>query len=220
MPHLSNVSLTPVDFLILSFYEVSVTGESHQREFTYGCKLGSNEKLGIASTKKEAKQIAAREMLQCIGDDCNADEIDNGADSSGRGWVLPLQEIPSVEEVLEEYRRLRKPHIQPVEDGLRNRQNFFLKLPEADRSMAQHLLMFYRPELFSAKDIVDEVCKVLQLQYRLESLSSGFKVFVLAETRYDCVIIEKANVLFEKVIDYLKNMINLQNPVEMVNNNF
>lgn len=200
---------------------MSVTGESHQREFTFGCKLGLNEKHGIASTKKEAKQKAACLMLECIGEEFSSDTESSFSESCDpASWVLPLQEIQSVEEVLAEYRRLKKPYIQPVEDGLRNRQNFFLKLPEADRLMAQNLLMCYCADVISAKDIVDEVCEVLRLKYRLESRRNGLKVFALAETRYDCVIIAKASELFERVIDYLKTMLNLQNPVESAINDF
>lgn len=45
------------------FEEVSAEGPPHCREFTYDCRVASITTRAKASTKKQAKQIAAKEML-------------------------------------------------------------------------------------------------------------------------------------------------------------
>lgn len=46
------------------YIEISAVGPPHYREFTYDCQLGSFKTRATASTKKQARQIAAKEMLE------------------------------------------------------------------------------------------------------------------------------------------------------------
>lgn len=49
------------------FKEISDVGPPHCREFTYDCMVASVRTRATASTKKQAKQIAAQEMLEkCV----------------------------------------------------------------------------------------------------------------------------------------------------------
>lgn len=45
------------------FVEISDVGPPHCRQFTYECSVGSVKTRATASTKKQAKQIAAKEIL-------------------------------------------------------------------------------------------------------------------------------------------------------------
>lgn len=48
------------------FVEISDVGPPHCRQFTYECQVGSVVTQAIANTKKQAKQLAARDMLEKI----------------------------------------------------------------------------------------------------------------------------------------------------------
>lgn len=130
--------------------------------------------------------------------------------------VLPLMELPTVEEVLAEYRRLRKPYIQPAVDGLRYRKNFFINLPAANRRKAQEILTINYMGQLSTKEIVVEALRVLGLKYQITSMDkpANYKRFYLVDSEFDCVIIERGDILFVKIMDYLKTMLNLQDPTE------
>ncbi|KAJ3648323.1 hypothetical protein Zmor_020134 [Zophobas morio] len=52
------------------FNEISDVGPPHCREFTYECKVSSITTQATANTKKQAKQLAARDMLDRIRDTC------------------------------------------------------------------------------------------------------------------------------------------------------
>ncbi|XP_050519183.1 RISC-loading complex subunit tarbp2-like [Diabrotica virgifera virgifera] len=50
------------------FKELSDVGPPHCREFTYECGIGSVKTVATSTTKKMAKQLAAREMLEKLND--------------------------------------------------------------------------------------------------------------------------------------------------------
>ncbi|RZC35062.1 dsrm and/or DND1 DSRM domain containing protein [Asbolus verrucosus] len=52
------------------FTEISDVGPPHCREFTYECKIASITTQSTANTKKQAKQLAARDMIDKIRDIC------------------------------------------------------------------------------------------------------------------------------------------------------
>lgn len=202
-----------------SYEEKSMVGEPHRRQFTFSCKVGGMEFDGTASTKKEAKQIAAKAMLYYFEEMLkeNASEFSKSSSSGSEivvPWVIPLLELPSVEQVLDDYRRMRKPHIKPVVDGLRYRKNFFLKLPEANRREAQKILMDH--DYLPSMDIVDLAFKALNLKYKIDSLPENALRFSLVDCDYDCVICGHRFELFEKIIQYLKTMLNVCNVDESI----
>lgn len=201
-----------------SFEEISVTGESHQREFTYGCKMGQTVCQGKGSTKKEAKKAAAKKMLDLLNgmpqsDDSIADSDSVSSASSDVPCIIPLVELRSVEEVMEEYRKLRKPYIKPVRDGLRYRQNYFLKLPEDNRKMAQAILA--SSDFLSASEVVDQVFMALNIKYTVDRVQNDLR-FALINCDFDCVFCEKPDELYDIIVNYLKTMLNAQNVDEAI----
>ncbi|XP_044265426.1 RISC-loading complex subunit TARBP2-like [Tribolium madens] len=52
------------------FKEISDVGPPHCREFTYECSIASITTQATANTKKQAKQLAARDMLEKIRETC------------------------------------------------------------------------------------------------------------------------------------------------------
>lgn len=207
--------LISVDFsLICSFDEVSIRVEDHKPQFTFACRLGSNHTSGTAMTKKGAKQKAASEMLKFIEGIAAQDSSDCSSMSSDGPvkTVIPLLEVPSIEEVLAEYRQRKKPYIQPVKGGLRNRRNFFLKLPIEKRRKAGEILM-NRTGYLPSSEIVSEAFKAMGIDYEVKDMDKprNIKRFSTLESNFDCVIIAQSDELYEMVIDYLKTMLNLQN---------
>lgn len=201
------------------FCEVSVGGADHQRVFTMGCKIGYNQCNGTAPKKREARQIAAKKMLELLDENSltSVDSDGNSVDSDrfeAVPWLIPLLEMPSVKEVLDEYRRLRKPHIKPVTDPLRYRKNFFLKFPEANKKMAQDILK--NDEICRPMEIVDRVLRALNLKYTNERVQNNNRRFALVDCDFDCVIVGREHELLPKVVNYLKTMLNVQNVEEAI----
>lgn len=201
---------------IPSIDEISVTGAgSHRPEFTFRCRLGRIEKFGVGPTKKEAKRKASEEMLMhlkvSLVDDSTSCDSSSICSNETVPDVLPLLELPTVEETLAEYRRLRKPYIQPAVDGLRYRKDFFIKLPADDRRRAQKILN-NRGGVLSDRDIVDQVCKALNLKYEFKAMSTpiNYRRFSLVDSKYDCVLIEHSDRLCGRIIEYFKTMLNMQ----------
>lgn len=180
-----------------------------------GCRIGHNQCNGTAPQKKKARQIAAIKMLELL--DENSLTSDDSADSErfeAVPWVIPLLEMPSVKDVLDEYRRLRKPHIKPVTDPLRYRRNFFLKFPEANKKMAQDILK--DDEIFRPIEIIDRVLKALNLKYTVERMQNNNRRFALVDCDFDCVIVGREHELLPKVVNYFKTMLNVQNVEEAI----
>lgn len=195
-------------------YEISVTGVgSHHPEYTFCLELGTFKTYGIANSKKEAKRKASEEMLKLLEvllekEDSTSCDSNSISSSEVVPNVLPLVELPTVEEILAQYRRLRKPYLQPVVSGIRYRKNFFLKFSPAERHNAHQVLT---NSYLSPIEIVDQTFKVLNLKYEIKSMDKppNFKRFCLVDSKYDCTLIEHANILFPRIIDYLKTMLNI-----------
>lgn len=159
-------------------------------------------------TKQKAKYFAAEAMLMQLTDV----EINNNDQI-----VKPLTvlDLPTIEEVIAEYRRLKTPHIKRQTSILRIRPNFFLKLPKPDRDIARVLLNGKNLMLHTDREIVHLVCEALKLKFRIEDihLLNGFhKIFSLIDCEYDCVIVGTASTLFAEVIKYLKTMLDIEKP--------
>lgn len=125
---------------------------------------------------------------------------------------LTVLHLPTIEEVIAEYRRLKTPHIKRETSLLRIRPNFFLNLPKADRAIASVLLARKNAMFQSDKEIVHLVCESLKLKFKIEDiyLKNGIhKTFSLIDSEYDCVIVATASTLFAEVIKYLKTMLNI-----------
>lgn len=204
-------------FTLPTFETVSISGESHNREFKISCRIGNDQTLGGGSTKKEAKQIAASEMLKMIDElfHHRGSSSDSGSGGGSIGdeveLAFPLVELPSVEESLAEYRRLRKSDTPPIPSNIRVRQNFFMKLSRECRMKAAQILMHHDQGSINAKDTVDDVFSQLNIRYGVMPLAaSNVVVFHLIDSVYDCVIMGRAQDLYTRVVDYMKVMLNYQ----------
>lgn len=189
--------------LIHRFEELQASGEPHRPLFTFVCKLSSVKRIGTFTTKRGAKQIAARRVLEIIQNFSQNDE---------KKLIATVDAEPP-EKTLRRYREIRKLPTKPTTLRLRDRHNFFLRLPEADRNEAIKILMDDSMVIYGTnKDKVDLICKALKLKYAITDVPNHqqqFKAFNLIEN-FDCVLVGKEDNLCDLVIDYMKTMLNLQ----------
>lgn len=184
------------------FEEIQSGGESLSR-ITYRCQLGSIIRNGTESTKKAAKQIAAREMLEAVQRSLqNQEQNEIGSTDS---------EPP--EKLFRKYRELKQVPAQPRKLQLRNRHNFILRLPEENRNEAKKILLDNSSFIYgTVKDRVHLACAALKLEYRVSDIPNHrlqFKVFHLIG-QHDCVLAAKESDLYNLVISHLKTMMDLQ----------
>lgn len=179
-------------------------GEPHCPSFTYVCQVSNIKRSGTFSTKKGAKQIAAREMLEVIQNFVQNDEAKQ----------IATVDAEPPEKIFRAYRELRQIPAEAKVQRLRDRHNWLLRLPEADRAEAKKILMDDASVIYgTAKDRVDLMCASLKLSYDVKDIPNHrqqFKVFYLRDDRHDCVISAKEEDLYNRVIDYFKTMLNLQ----------
>ena len=178
-------------------------GESHCPSFTYVCQVSNIKRTGTFSTKKGAKQIAAREMLEIVQNFVQNDE----------GKQIATVDAEPPEKIFRAYRELKQIPAKAKMQRLRDRHKFFLRLPQADRAEAKKILMNDGSVIYgTAKDRVDLTCASLKLNYEVKDIPNHrqrFKVFYLCDD-HDCVISAKEEDLYNRVIDYFKTMLDLQ----------
>lgn len=197
---------------------MSVNGPDHKREFTFTCRIGMNVTVGIAPTKKEARQKSASQMLRLI-DESDATSLSDSDSAIGSDVIgtFTFQEVklPTVEESLAEYRKLKKTSIRPSPGRLRYRQNFFMTFPLESRRTAADVFLLYDQKMISAEEAVDHVFKLFNMKYEVDSCTAAphMKVFSLVGTKHDCVIMGRTDELKAKVIEHLKIMLNFGKPV-------
>lgn len=189
------------------------TGQDHRKEFTFVCNVEKYQRNGTATSKKQAKQNAALQMIKLIEEKIEAKELVSEAigllDSSS---TLTIEELPSIDEVLAEYRRIKNKSVvsQTMQGDLRSRNNFFLKISEDKRFEAEQVLMQTYSNIAQAQRIFCRAMKALDLKYEIKLIGKSQAIFTLIEQSYDCTITTKYDELFERIIDYLKNMLNMQ----------
>lgn len=177
-------------------------GEPHNPQFTVICQLASVTRTGTSSRKKDAKQIAARKMLELVQKYHQNDEDMQ---------VATLQSEPP-EKVFRKYRELKNADIKPVVVRLRDRHNFLMRLPVEHRIEATKILVDQFGVHGTNKDKIDLICNVLKIKYCIQDVPGhpqSFKIFCL---RYnaDCVFTGKEDDLYDRIVDYFKTMLNLQ----------
>lgn len=167
-------------------------GKDHLPIFSAVCEVSSIKCTAVASNKKDAKQFAARAVL---------DAIQNENDSANQPKTLF---------------RLHRKHrantqSKSADDTLRNRHNYFMCLPEEDRNRAREILLDASEKYgITNKKKIDIVCAALKLQYNIQNMNqsrSNYKVFSL-EVDFDCVHMGKIPDLYDRVVDYFKTMLN------------
>lgn len=179
---------------------MAVSGEPHRREFTYHCQLSHLQSIGKGLTKKGARQTAAQEMLSLVK---NMSENEN----QNQKQITPVETEP-IEETFRTYRELKKSDIKPSTVRIRDRHNYFLRLPNDDRKAAYQILKSTSAAIGTNKDVVDLVCKALKLRYEIKDVPGHVgknKIFVLVGD-FDCVISDKEPILYDRIIRYFKTM--------------
>lgn len=187
-------------YLFFRFDEMQACGEPHRPQFTIICKLASIKRTGTFSTKKGAKQLAAKAML---------DIVQNISLPEEQQQIATLDAEPT-EKILRTYRELKKNNIKYTTIKLRQRHNFFRRLPAEDKTVAYGILMKDDAMTDSTKEMADLTCKALKLKYEIKDIPDHplrFKAFVLTGD-YDCVIVGKEPDLYDNVIAYFKSMLN------------
>ena len=176
-------------------------GEPHRPVFTVKCQLSSIIRTGTYSTKKGAKQIAARAVL---------DIVQSFPQNEEQQQLATVQSEPP-EKLFITYRELKNSGIKPKSVRLRDRHQFFLRLPENDRNEAKKYLLDESGIYGTSKDIVDLVCGALKLKYNIYNVPDdvkGRKIFAL-KSNHDCVLSGKEPDLYDQVIEHFKTMMNL-----------
>lgn len=196
---------------LCSFRMVSSTGQDHQKQFTFACTVAKYECQGTASKKQLAKQNAAMEMIKLVEEKIEAHELasSNGVQRSGE--TMSVEDLPTVEEVLAEYRRLKSKPTEPAVSNLSHRKDFFLNLPKQDQLRAKQVLIKHHSNSIEAQQIVHDTMKALNLEYEIKRFGGSRAIFTLKDSdKFDCTIAERYDELFARVIDYLKTMLNMQ----------
>lgn len=189
---------------------VSCTGQDHRKEFTFACIVGKYQCQGTATKKQLAKQNAAMEMIKLIKEKIEAVELVSEHGLLHSSSALSVADLPTVEEVLAEYRRKKQKPSIPVKGDLRYRNDFFLKLPKQNQTLAKQILANNYLNSAEAKYIVHEVMGALDLKYEIKRFGGNRAIFTLIEQKFDCTIAERYDELFDRIIDYLKTMLNMQ----------
>lgn len=177
-------------------------GEPHRPVFTVFCQLSSIKRTGIYSTKRGAKQLAARAVLNIV-QSCSLNEE--------QMQIANVRAEPP-EKLLVTYREYRQLEIKPAKITLRNRHNFFLRLPKEDRDEIQKILMDESDIYGTEKDKVDLSCAIMKIKYDVRDFPGQlhqYKIFSF-KNQHDCVLIDKEPDLYDRVINHFKIMLNLQ----------
>lgn len=189
---------------------VSSTGQDHQKQFSFACIVEKYQCQGTASKKQIAKQNAAMAMIKLIEEKIEANELDSVDGVQRSSVAMTIEDLPTVKEVLAQYRRMKCKSTVPAMSNLRHRKDFFLKLPEQNQMNAKQVLMNVYSNPVEAKYIVHETMKALKLKYDIRKFGANRAIFTLNEPTFECTIAETCEELFGRVIDYLKNMLNMQ----------
>lgn len=123
--------------------------------------------------------------------------------------VATLDAEPT-DKVLKTYRELKKSDNKYTAIKLRARHHYFRHLAADDRNKAYEILMKDGAMTDSSKEIVDLTCRTLNLKYEIKEIPDHpdrAKAFILLGD-YDCVIVGKETNLYDKIIIYLKTMLN------------
>nr|AFX89026.1 R2D2 isoform a [Mayetiola destructor] len=163
---------------IALFEEMQAYGEPHRPRFTIVCSLSSIQRTGTSTTKKSAKQLAAKAMLDVVQNISQNEELQQ---------VATLDAEPT-EKILKTYRELKKSDNKYTAIRLRDRHQYFRQLPAEDRNKAYDILMKDGAMTDSSQEIVDLTCRALNLKYQIKAIPDHperVKAFILLGD-YDC----------------------------------
>lgn len=176
-----------------AFVVTGCAGLSNEPVFYMNCTFKSFQAEGRARTKRDAKKLAAKNMLEQIGDLLKGTESDE-----------PMEVAPchyTIDEVLTLYRKHHKWNRTSTE-SLVNRHFFFEKFSAEKKQAVKDLLR----SVESCRNIVHDICKALNIRYQVIEVKPNFKVFELLAEGFDCVIVDQEPEIWNKVVDYFKIM--------------
>lgn len=178
-----------------SFALVGFTGPSNEPEFTIACALKGFRSEGCARTKKDAKKMSAKQMLEKIDHLLIVDESDA---------PVEVQTNLTIDEVLALYRKHHKWNRTSTTDLLSERHFYFEKFPDDKKQAAKQILHTDDTH----REIVDAFCKVLNIDYRVSDVPKRphYKAFELLVVGFDCIIVEKDSEIWNRIVDYFKAM--------------
>lgn len=187
---------------IARFEVLQAYGEPHKPIFTVICQVASIKRTGTASTKKTAKQIAAREMLAIL---------QHVQQPESQQQVATLDLEPP-KKIMRTYREWKNSDVKHTTVRLGERHNHWMRFPKEDRDAVYDILHSNDVANYTDLELVDFVCKKLDLTYDVKTVAKHplqHSVFTL-HGDYDTVLIGKPDKLYERVVDYFKTMMNFQ----------
>lgn len=187
---------------VYRFHIQAACGTPHAPEFTIVCELSSIKRQGTFSTKKGAKQLAAKLMLDVVQSFDRPDE---------QKQVATFTPQP-VEKILKTYRELKKSDIKPVSVRFSKRHNYFMRFPQEQRNEVYNILY---NDVNTERNAVDLVCKALKIPYDVTEVTNHpkkVKMFVLRGD-FDCVLTGNDEDLWLRTVSYFKTMLNFEIPV-------
>lgn len=212
-PHATNgescinelLELCSKQYYPVSFELTSMSGEPHRPSFTYACTVKDRKCEGTAANKKCAKNLAAKAMLDVMYNDLLPNDE----------RTIPLMELPSVEETLAKYEVIKRNYEDFVPQkisGVGARSNPFRNATDEQRRRAVGILKGKELYCSTPRDVIDAACKALQFEYEIKQLhghANNMRQFCLNNTPVNCVLIEEASELNERVLQYFCTMLNV-----------
>lgn len=189
------------------FEVIEMKGESHKPEFTMACHLLGHTTTGKSKTKKAAKKIVAQEMLAIM----EKKFAEEAAISP-----IPIHEIETCDVIIKRYRTIKKERKKPVTGRIADRHRYFENLPKPYRDEAVQFLIANNQN--TSRENVHMVCQALKLRYEISNLRDRYARIVcndlivfelVGDIDFDCVIIDKEPDIWDNVITYFQNMLNL-----------
>lgn len=191
-------------FLLETSFELTaMSGEPHRPSFTYTCQVKDRKCDGTAASKKCAKNLAAKAMLDVVYNDLLPND-----DS-----MIPSMELPDVEEILAAYAKCKSSegNVRPKKRGVRAMCNPFRGVSDEQLRRAASILT--GRHLFTTKpsDMIEATCKALKMEYEIKTVRghANMRQFLLKDSPYDCVLIEEVDILHERVLAYFRIMLNV-----------
>lgn len=179
---------------IPSFTLKGFTGPSNEPVFTIECAFKEFRTEGIARTKKDAKKVSAKLMVQQI------DHLVNPPEDEA---PLEEQKACTIDEILALYRKHHKWNRTPS-DKLSDRHFYFEKFPDDKKAAAKKILQTDD----TPREIIDAFCKELNIKYKVSCVPKcpHYKAFELLVVDFDCIIINKEPEIWNNIVDYFKAM--------------
>lgn len=186
------------------FIEKDRRGPPHLPEFTFSCTVGIHSADGMSTNKKKAKKTAAEGVLKLIE-----------AYEKANPTVPAIKEIvlEPTEDVIAEYRRLKKQRPRKVSESLADRHRTLETFPKQQVAEAQAILRSdCLDEDITAKDKVYMICYTFDIEPVFKEIGRYDRKQKLFEMRGQCdyAFIGKEPEIWNRVIGFLKTMLNVE----------